>query len=203
MKINFKFIAGIYIAFLFIGLIASMVITSKVIDNLYDPSSKIIRGVNQDFLFTPEQKKIAIVTSRDAPATKVVGLWNGTNLATQEQIEEENRLGDMELLAQIAQAEAGNQGIDGMRYVISVVLNRVRSPRFPNTIEGVIFQKWAFGPITDGNWDKAAWHMSPEAFEAVRLEMEEGQIDTNVLFFNTTWVNGRNPFRVGSHWFSS
>lgn len=120
---------------------------------------------------------------------------------TEEDILEEDRLGDMELLAQLAQAEAGNQGVQGMRYVVCVVLNRVESPRFPDTIEEVIFQPGAFGVVTDGAFDRAAWHMSPECFEAVELEMQE-RSDTGILYFNTEWVNGRDAWRYKGHWFS-
>ena len=47
-------------------------------------------------------------------------------------------------LMQIAWCEAGNQGIDGQRYVMSVVINRVKSPDFPNTIHDVIYQPHQF-----------------------------------------------------------
>ena len=47
-------------------------------------------------------------------------------------------------LMQIAWCEAGNQGIDGQRYVMSVVINRVKSPDFPNTIHDVIHQPHQF-----------------------------------------------------------
>lgn len=122
-------------------------------------------------------------------------------LELQIQIAEENRLGDMELLSQLVQAEAGNQGLEGMRLVARVVLNRVKSKRFPNTIEEVIFEPGQFACITDGNFDRAAWHMSEEAFRAVELEMESNS-NPGILYFATSHVNGKNPFRVGGHVFS-
>ena len=48
---------------------------------------------------------------------------------------------EMALIAQLVQAEAGNQDLKGKRLVADVVLNRVDSEKFPNTIEEVIFQK--------------------------------------------------------------
>ena len=50
----------------------------------------------------------------------------------------------LEMLAKCVQAEAGNQGLLGKRLVVDVILNRVDSDRFPNTIEGVITQSGQF-----------------------------------------------------------
>lgn len=47
-------------------------------------------------------------------------------------------------LMKIAWCEAGNQGIEGQRYVMSVILNRVASEDFPNSIHDVIYQPSQF-----------------------------------------------------------
>ena len=47
-------------------------------------------------------------------------------------------------LLQIAWCEAGNQGIDGQLYVMSVIINRVNSPDFPDSVHDVIFQSGQF-----------------------------------------------------------
>ena len=52
-------------------------------------------------------------------------------------------------LVYIVHAEANNQDLTGKKLVADVVLNRVHDPRFPNTIEGVIFQPYQFSPIRD------------------------------------------------------
>ena len=41
-------------------------------------------------------------------------------------------------------------GLTGQVAVGAVVLNRVRSPQFPNTIAGVIYQRHAFTAVSDG-----------------------------------------------------
>ena len=51
---------------------------------------------------------------------------------------------DKERLLQIASLEAGNQGVDGMAYVMQTVLNRVFDHDFPMTVEGVLFQENQF-----------------------------------------------------------
>lgn len=47
---------------------------------------------------------------------------------------------DYELLAKVIYRETGNQGKECMLYCGSVILNRVKSNRYPNTIYGVVFQ---------------------------------------------------------------
>lgn len=112
---------------------------------------------------------------------------------------------EMAMLAQLIQAEAGNQDFTGKRLVADVVLNRVDSERFPNTIEEVIFQKnpVQFGVTADGAFEEAESQISEECFEAVRMEWErETRLDKEVLYFNTVHENGKNPFKHDDHWFS-
>ena len=57
---------------------------------------------------------------------------------------------DVELLARLINGEARGEPYVGMVAVGAVVLNRVRSSRFPNTIAGVIYQAGAFDAVADG-----------------------------------------------------
>ena len=57
---------------------------------------------------------------------------------------------DVELLARLIHGEARGEPYVGMVAVGAVVLNRVRSSRFPNTIAGVIYQSGAFDAVADG-----------------------------------------------------
>ena len=64
------------------------------------------------------------------------------------------------LLEKIAMAEAESEGVEGKALVMLVVLNRVWSDRFPNTIEEVIFQRtgnggWQFSPLQEEKWDES------------------------------------------------
>lgn len=61
---------------------------------------------------------------------------------------------DIELLAHIAMAEAEGEDEIGKVLVMQVVLNRVRSDEFPDTIREVIYQPKQFSPILDGRWDR-------------------------------------------------
>lgn len=57
---------------------------------------------------------------------------------------------DVELLARLIHGEARGEPYVGMVAVGAVVLNRVKSSKFPNTIAGVIYQTGAFDAVADG-----------------------------------------------------
>ena len=57
---------------------------------------------------------------------------------------------DVELLARLIHGEARGEPYVGMVAVGAVVLNRVKSSRFPNTIAGVVYQAGAFDAVSDG-----------------------------------------------------
>ena len=57
---------------------------------------------------------------------------------------------DMNLLARLIYGEARGEPYTGQVAVAAVVLNRVKSSKFPNTIAGVIYQPGAFDVVADG-----------------------------------------------------
>ncbi|MBR2744638.1 MAG: spore cortex-lytic enzyme [Clostridia bacterium] len=57
---------------------------------------------------------------------------------------------DLNLLARIVYAEARGEVYAGQVAIAAVVLNRVKSSSFPNTIAGVIYQSGAFTAVSDG-----------------------------------------------------
>lgn len=117
------------------------------------------------------------------------------------EIAEEIKYGDMELVAQLVQAEAGNQDLKGKRLVADVVYNRVRSPKFPNTVEEVIFQSGQFSVTRNGAFEKAGWSIDEDSFKASEMEYDV-QLDSGVLYFNNSKkVSGKNKFQYGGHWF--
>lgn len=58
---------------------------------------------------------------------------------------------DLKLMAAIIQAEAGGESYAGQLAVGTVIMNRVKSSLFPNTLSGVIYQKNQFQPVRDGH----------------------------------------------------
>lgn len=65
---------------------------------------------------------------------------------------------DVYLLAKVIAAEARGESYIGQVAVGAVVLNRVDSSSFPDTVAGVVYQKGAFSAVTDSNWT-----VSPDA----------------------------------------
>jgi hypothetical protein len=121
---------------------------------------------------------------------------------TEEQIAEEDYWGELELLAACVEAEAGNQGLEGKRLVADVILNRVDDPDFPDSIEGVITQPYAFTSYWNGMVSSVS--ISDETFQAVSMELEE-RSNTELLFF-TAYAYGEygTPcFQNGDHYFST
>lgn len=57
---------------------------------------------------------------------------------------------DLALLAKTVYAEARGESYVGQVAVAAVILNRVRSSKFPNTISGVVYQPYAFTCVNDG-----------------------------------------------------
>ncbi|ADU52164.1 cell wall hydrolase SleB [Thermaerobacter marianensis DSM 12885] len=61
----------------------------------------------------------------------------------------EASLDDLQLLARMVEIEAGNEPFQGKVAVAAVILNRVRSPRFPDSIRAVIYQPGQFPTAAD------------------------------------------------------
>jgi N-acetylmuramoyl-L-alanine amidase len=74
---------------------------------------------------------------------------------------------DLYLLAKCVHAEARGESYIGKVAVAAVILNRVDSPDFPNTVYGVIYQPWAFTCTHDGQIDlepdKASYQAAQDA----------------------------------------
>ncbi len=96
---------------------------------------------------------------------------------------------DIDLLARLIEHEAGNQGYNGWVAVGEVVLNRVLSPLFPDTIERVIYQTKQF---TNSSELK---NVSPrEGIKEVAAQLIKGTVR---IFNNTDVMYFRNPKGLG------
>lgn len=101
------------------------------------------------------------------------------------------------LLERVAMNEAGNQGVQGMRYIVAVILNRVESssPDFKDTIEEVIFQPNQFATFTPD-------YISEECKQAVDEELKS-RSNYEILWFSRGWASyGRRLFEYGAHKFN-
>ena len=134
---------------------------------------------------------------------KVVCAEGTKDAQTIEEIQaEEKRQADVRLLAALIYCEAGNQPYDGKVAVGSVVLNRVESGRFPNTIEGVIYQRGQFTPASSGKLARVLRNNNIPAacYQAAQDALTGADPVHGALFFNTGKV-GTRGYRLGDHYF--
>lgn len=93
--------------------------------------------------------------------------------------------GELYLLGAIIQCEAEGEPYAGKLAVGSVIMNRVNSSRFPNTITEVVYQKNQFSPVASG---RLAYRLSAGVNDSCMQAAQEvlnGNITTNALFFRT------------------
>lgn len=122
---------------------------------------------------------------------------------TEEDMEEENYWGELELLAQVVEAEAGNQDMTGKRLVVDVVLNRVDSPLFPDTITEVLEQPGQFTTMWNGAVEDAGYHMQQDDYDAVMMEVTGKRLDYDIYFFTAGEYNAscKPAYIHGDHYF--
>ena len=122
---------------------------------------------------------------------------------TAEDIAEEEYWDELSLLAEIVEAEAGGEDLEGKRLVVDVILNRVDSDQFPNSITEVIYQDYQLSSVLDGGLDRAGWRMQDDDYTAVLLELEE-RTDSSILYFTAGGYGdyGVPAYQHGGHYFS-
>lgn len=85
------------------------------------------------------------------------------------------------ILERIVEAEAGDQDIKGRVLVANVIMNRVKSRHFPNTVKGVVFAHRQFSPIQNGSYYRVS--VSKKTKEAVRQAMKGKDYSQGALYF--------------------
>ena len=113
---------------------------------------------------------------------------------------------DLFWLSRVVYAESGNQSLDGKIAVANVVLNRVKSPIFPNTIEGVLAQKNQFPTYGSGSLAKRTPHEG--SIIAAKLAMDGAVVEeaAGALYFDSasnSWAsrNKTHITTIGGHKF--
>ena len=99
---------------------------------------------------------------------------------------------DLDLLARIITAEAANQTYQTQVAVGAVILNRVKSSLFPNTIRGVIYHVdnglYQFEPVKNGWINKPA---TDTAKRAAKEALQGADPSNGALFFWESWVKNK------------
>lgn len=103
------------------------------------------------------------------------------------------------LLAAIIHCEAGGEPYEGQVAVGAVILNRVRSGVFPNSISEVIYQSGQFGPAITGKLDRvlASGNIYASCYEAAADALAGANPIGDALYFGC----GDYGQLIGGHWF--
>jgi N-acetylmuramoyl-L-alanine amidase len=104
---------------------------------------------------------------------------------------------DLDLLARLVSAESSGESFEGQVAVAATILNRLRDPRYPNTIPGVIYQInygcYQYSPVLDGRINQTA---TASAYKAAQLALSgwDPSKGANGFF---------NPDKTSSQWVRS
>ncbi len=112
---------------------------------------------------------------------------------------------DIQLMANAVYGEARGEPYEGQVAVAAVILNRVESPTFPNTVSGVIFEPRAFTAVADGQ----IWLTPNDRAKEAVLDAINGMDPTGdaIYYFNpdtatSSWIWSRPQIkRIGKHIF--
>lgn len=116
------------------------------------------------------------------------------------------RSADVDLLARLIEAEASGEPYIGKVAVGAVVLNRVKSDLFPNSLSDVVYEKWQFEPVQNGRINLPA---GAESQRAAREALNGSDPTKGALFFfnpdktSDGWMRQRTIItRIGGHLFA-
>ena len=110
------------------------------------------------------------------------------------------------LLSKLVTGEARGESYEGQVAVAAVVINRVKDSRFPNTLEGVIYQKNAFSVVKNGRINAQP---TSSTYRAAQEALYGNDPTNNAIYFwnpdisTCSWINTLNPhLRIGNHVFA-
>lgn len=145
-----------------------------------------------------EEKEIARKKAEEeakrkaAQTTEITVVQNAAFNATEEEIL---------LLAALIQCEAGGESYEGKVAVGAVVMNRVRSSRYPNTIREVIYSPGQFTPAGNGKVDNVLANGPKESCIQAAQEAVNGVDNTNGAVSFRQTKTGHAGLVIGGHVF--
>lgn len=158
-------------------------------------NEKIIEDVKSAEVITTSSKKIEKNLKEDIEVFN----HNGNSL--------EITKADIDLLAKLVYCESRGEPFTGKVAVASVVLNRVTNPKFPDTIEKVVFQKNAFSCVING---KLVAKPDQSCYDAVYEAIRGKDPTSDALFFynpsiaTCSWMketSKKDSKKIGNHTF--
>lgn len=104
---------------------------------------------------------------------------------------------DYQVFLRIVQAEAGICDEKGKILVANVILNRVRSNKFPNNITDVVYQRGQFSPVSNGSINRVK--VSEETIECVQRALDGEDYSQGALYF----MNRKASYSGNVGWFDN
>lgn len=107
---------------------------------------------------------------------------------------------DTAMLAALVECEAGGESYEGQLAVASVVVNRVKSSSFPNTVSGVIYQSGQFSPVASGRFAIVLAQGANSSCTQAATAALSGNTNISALFFCRA-DSGVSGTVIGNHVF--
>ncbi|WP_449540329.1 cell wall hydrolase [Ferdinandcohnia sp. Marseille-Q9671] len=170
-----------------------IVVGQNIYTDVDDNAPKLFQGMNISKVEPVTQQ---VVKKEEKVVTEVKSASTTYNFSAEE----------LDLLARIVRAEAQTEPFEGKVAVAAVVLNRVESPKFPDSIREVIYQRGQFQPVSNGQINRAA---DEESIKAVRAAIsgQRNIVQGALFFYNPTiatsrWLDTRaTAVEIGRHVF--
>ncbi|MBO7508638.1 MAG: cell wall hydrolase [Clostridia bacterium] len=168
--------------------LASLGYYNEAIDGVFDDSTiQAIKDYQSD-------KNLAVTGNLDFATTTALGVTDNAQANT-----------DLYLLAKLIYSEARGESYEGQVAVGAVVLNRVDDAGFPNTLQGVIYQPWAFTALHDGQFQLEP---NSTAYQAAQDAMNGWDPTYGCLYYynprtaTSSWIFSRTVVvTIGNHVF--
>jgi N-acetylmuramoyl-L-alanine amidase len=113
---------------------------------------------------------------------------------------------ELALIARVVYAEAAGEPYEGKIAVAAIILNRVRSDQFPDTVAGVVYERWQFSCV--GNYMFSS-EPSRESYQAALDALHGWDPTYGALYYwnyhqvTNSWLWAKPTATViGSHWFA-
>lgn len=158
--------------------------------------------VNAEWEFVSAAGNVHSETIKETAAAAEEAHINYLAEMERKRIEEEKErilLENQKLLAALIFCEAGNQPYEGQVAVGAVVMNRVKSENYPDTISEVIYQSGQFGPAITGWLDSV---LTSEGYTDSAMQAAADAIGgSNPVGECLSFGNGNWGLKIGDHYF--
>ena len=108
---------------------------------------------------------------------------------------------DAALLAAVVRMEAGGESYEGKLAVASVVVNRMKSGGYPNTVSGVVYQSGQFPGASNGTLANLIANGVGGDCKKAAVEALSGLTNVDYMHFNSVSRIGANGYVIGNHCF--